>query len=421
MNKILHFILKIIAKAIIRKYQPKVIGITGSVGKTSAREAIFSVLENDFKVRRNLKNYNNEIGTPLTIFGYRYSPGKNIFKWLWVFWFGFRLLIVNEKDYPEVLVLEMAADKTGDIDYLTNIAPPFISVITAIGPSHLEHFKTIENIIKEKSSIVRNLKSNGWAILNNDDKALASLISKIKHKTITFGQSEGSNVMLSNITIAHKDDKYGTAFKLSFKGAEVPMFLPNVLGWQHAQAAATACAVGLAMGMNMVDIGKKLLDYKPALGRTSLIKGVKNSLIIDDTYNASPQSSKVALDILMSMPVSGRKIAVFGDMLELGPLTKEGHKEVGRELARLGVDYLFVIGEKSRYIAHGAEENGMSEDKIFHFPKTMEAGVFLQERIKENDVILIKGSRGSKMEQVVYEIMAKPWLARELLVGQVIK
>ncbi|MBT4849969.1 UDP-N-acetylmuramoyl-tripeptide--D-alanyl-D-alanine ligase [Candidatus Parcubacteria bacterium] len=421
MKKILHYILKIIARAIIQKYQPKVIGVTGSVGKTSAKEAIFSVLDNDFKVRRSRKNYNNEIGTPLTIFGYKNSPGKNILEWLWVFWFGFRLLIINEKEYPDVLILEMGADKRGDIYYLSNIAPPFISVITAIGPSHLEYFGTIENIIKEKSEIVKNLKSNGWAVLNNDDRALTEVIANTNHKKITFGQSEKSNVKLSSIKISFKDGEYGTAFKLSHKGAEVPMFLPNVLGWQHAQSAAIACAVGLAMSMNLVDIAQKLLDYKPARGRTRLVKGVKNSLIIDDTYNASPQSSKVALDILINIPVEGRKIAVFGDMLELGSLTESGHKEVGRDLVNMGVDYLFVIGERSRHIAHGAKESGMSEDKIFHFPKTMEAGIFLQERIKENDVILIKGSRGAKMEQVVYEIMAKPWLAGELLVGPVIK
>ena len=152
-----------------------------------------------------------------------------------------------------------------------------------------------------------------------------------------------------------------------------------------------------------------------------MILGVKNSFIIDDTYNSSPQYSKAALEILAEMPSDGRKIAIFGDMLELGKVSEAAHRAVGKKLVELGIEYLFVVGERSRDIARGAKEAGMSDDKIYHFPYTMEAGVFLQERLKQGDVVLIKGSRGSKMEQVVYEIMAKPWLAEDLLVGLVSK
>lgn len=421
MKKILHFILKILAQLIIGKYQPKVIAITGSVGKTSAKEAIFAVLDGKFIIRRSSKNFNNEIGTPLTIIGFTKTPGKNLFLWLWVFITAIKLLIITNKHYPEILILEMGADKPGDISYLTSIAKPSMALITAIGPSHLEHFKSIKNIVKEKSKILRHLNHRGWAILNQDDINLQSLINSDKYQVKTFGRNTASNVLLSEVKIANRDNYYGTAFKLKYQGSEVPMFLPNVLGWQHAQAAAAAAAVALSLDINLVAVGKGLYKYKPARGRTNLIAGVKGTWIIDDTYNASPQSSKVALDILAEMPCSGRKIAVFGDMLELGSLSEEGHREVGKELVKLGINYLFVIGERSRDIARGAKLAGMSDDKIFHFPFTMEAGVFIQERIKEGDVILIKGSRGSKMEQVVYEIMAKPWLAGELLVAPVIK
>ena len=420
MKKILYFILKILAKLVINKYQPTIIGITGSVGKTSTKEAIYSVLNDKFKVRRNIKNFNNEIGTPLTILGYNQTPGKNIFRYLAILSKAMAL-IFKKKKYPKILILEMGADKPGDIDYLTSIAKPEIAVITAIGSSHLEYFGTMKNIVKEKSKILRYLDLEGWAILNKDDDNLKGLISNSKYQIKTFGRGEASDVRISDIRISQKEQVYGTAFKIIYQGAEVPMFLPNVLGWQHAQAAAAACAVALTLGMNLVEIGKNILDYKPARGRTNLIKGVKETWIIDDTYNASPQSSKTALDILAEIPATGDKIAVFGDMLELGSASEEGHKEVGREVFRLGIDYLYVVGERSRDIARGAREAGMSEDKIYHFPRTMEAGVFLQERIKLGDIILIKGSRGSKMEQLVYEIMAKPWLADELLVGKVIK
>ncbi|MFA6307958.1 MAG: UDP-N-acetylmuramoyl-tripeptide--D-alanyl-D-alanine ligase [Patescibacteria group bacterium] len=421
MHKILHFILKILAKAVIAKYKPKVIGITGSVGKTSAKEAIAVVLRAKFNTRAASKNFNNEVGTPLTILGCQSSPGKNILAWCWVFVLAIKLLLIKDKNYPQVLVLEMGADKVGDIKYLTSIARLDVGVITAIGSSHIEFFKTMDNIIKEKSSILNNLTKDNLAVLNNDDPNLVKVIANCKSKLLTYGKSENSNIRISDISIIKRDDSYGTNFKLNYKGSEVPMFLPYVLGWQHAHAAASATAVALHLGMNLVEIGNKLLEYRPAKGRTNLIKGIKDTWIIDDTYNASPQSAKVALDILMEIPIAGRKIAVLGDILELGALSEASHQEVGRELTRLGVEYLFVVGERSRDIARGAREAGMNKDNIYHFPYTKEAGIFLQEKLQANDVVLVKGSRGAKMEQIVYEIMAKPWLAKDLLVGPVVK
>ena len=421
MKKILYIILKVLARLVLKKYQPKIVAITGSVGKTSAKEAVYSVIKSKYRARRNIKNYNNEIGLPLTVLRIRKSGGNNLFRWLWIFLYIFKILIIRDKEYPEILVLEMGADKRGDIKYLTSIAKPNIAVLTAIGHSHIEFFGSIENIVKEKTSILGDLKNDDWAIINRDDKNLAGAIKNCKTKLKTFGQSEDAEVRISNIKISKKNDEYGTSFKLSYGGSEVPMFLPSVLGWQHAQAAATAAAVALALGRNLVEIGEALQNYRTARGRTNLILGVKNSFIIDDTYNSSPQSSKAALEILAEMPSDGRKIAVFGDMLELGKVSDAAHRAVGKKLVELGIEYLFVVGERSRDIARGAKEAGMSDDKIYHFPYTMEAGVFLQERLKQGDVVLIKGSRGSKMEQVVYEIMAKPWLAEDLLVGLVSK
>ncbi|MDD5749371.1 MAG: UDP-N-acetylmuramoyl-tripeptide--D-alanyl-D-alanine ligase [Patescibacteria group bacterium] len=420
MKKIFYFKLKIFARLIIAKYRPKVVGITGSVGKTSSKEAVFSVLKQKFEVRTGVKNFNNELGTPLTIIGCSDSPGRNIFKWMAIFCRALGLLL-GKKKYPEILILEMGADKPGDIEYLTSIARPEIALITAIGPSHLEFFGNIKNIVKEKSKILAHLGLEGIAILNNDDEHLVGLIKNSQYQVITFGRQAGSQVRVEDIKISKKGKYFGTAFKLSHRGSIIPIFLPGVLGWQHAQAAAAAAAVGLALGMNLVEISKGLLDYKPARGRTNLIGGIKNTLIIDDTYNASPQSAKAALDLLVQMPALASRIAVFGDMLELGAISEEAHQEVGRYLVKLGIEYLFVVGERSRDIASGAKAAGMSEDKIYHFPYNSEAGIFLQERIKEGDLILVKGSRGAKMEEIVCEIMAKPWQADKLLVAPVKK
>lgn len=419
LKKPLFWLLKILAKATIRKYQPQIVAITGSVGKTSAKEALACVLGSKFSLRWGKKNYNNEIGVPLTILGEEAAAGKNIFVWAKIFVLALKNLLVKDKNYPAILILEMGADRPGNIDYLVSIAQPNIAVITAIGLSHSEFFGSLENILAEKSRILSKLQKSDWAVLNQDDEQLQKLIPKIKNNLYTFGEQAASNIQIIDVHLSQKGELIGTSFKLRFKDSEVPVFLPNALGKQQAKASAVAASVALIMGMNLVEISQALSLYKAALGRTNLIKGVKNTWIIDDTYNASPQSTLAALEILRDFPQVARKIAVLGDMRELGKFTEMGHQQVGEAVVKLGVDYLFVVGEKSRDIAKGALSAGMSEDHIYHFDQTSEAGIFLQERLKPNDVILVKGSRGSKMEQVVYEIMARPWESDDFLVGKI--
>ncbi len=230
MKKILFLKLKILAKLTLVKYRPKIIAITGSVGKTSTKEAIFSVLESHFSVRKSSKNFNNEIGTPLTIMGFDRSPGKNLFLWFWYFVKAVKFIIVKNKKYPEILILEMGADKPGDIDYLTSIARPDIAVITAIGPSHLEYFKSIANVVREKGKIVNKLKPGGWAVINSDDDQLSDLIASYQGHLKTFGRHNQADVSLSDTKVTKKEDLLGTIFKLSYQGAEIPMFLPRVFG-----------------------------------------------------------------------------------------------------------------------------------------------------------------------------------------------
>lgn len=419
MKKTLHFILRFLSKAVLAKYQPRIIAITGSVGKTSTKEAIFAVLQEKYEVRRNVKNYNNEIGLPLTILN-KVSAGNNLLAWgKLIITSIFSLLILTNKKYPKVLILEMGADRPGDIAYLTSIAKPNIAVLTKIGSSHMEFFGSKANILKEKASIFDRLQSDDVAILNEDDDLLRGLKNKIPVKVLSFGESAASDVQVKNIEIIKNTFSFATVFQIAFQGQEESITLLGVLGKQHAWASAAAAAIGLSLGLSLSDIKKGLLKYQPAKGRTNLIKGIKNSWIIDDTYNASPQSCKIAVDILKNIQTTGRRIAVFGDMLELGKDSEEEHRFLGQYVAELELDYLFVVGERSRDIQRGAKEAGMSEDKIYHFAHTIEAGYFLQDRLKENDVVLVKGSQGAKMEQVVYEIMAKPWEAEELLVRPV--
>lgn len=420
--KILQYKLKIAAQLILRKYQPDIIGITGSVGKTNAKEAIFSVLNNKFNVRKNLKNYNNELGVPLTIIGQE-SGGKYPWQWLKVFCKFIKLLLFINNDYPEILILEMGADKIGDIEYLVKLAKPKVSVVTAIAPAHLEFFGNLDNVIKEKSILVKCLTKNDWAILNYDDQAVSDFAKLTKSRVINYGFSESCDVSAQEMKIIcdREGRLCGTAFKILYKGNLVPVFIPDVLGQPPIYAVLAAVAVGIIYDLNLLEITKALEDYLPAKGRLHLLPGIKNTWLIDDTYNSSPKACLEAIKILSEFPQASpaKRWAVLGDMLELGSYTEEGHQIIGREIADFkNIDYLVTIGERAKDIKKGAVEKGLNNDNIYSFNNVSEAGLFLQEKIKENDLILIKGSQGMRLEKITKEIMAEPERAKNLLCRQ---
>lgn len=425
MKKIVQKILKILAKGVINKYKPDIIGITGSVGKTSTKEAVFAVLKDKYKIVKNIKNYNNEIGVPLTILGCE-SGNRSIIKWLLIIWKGIKLILIKDKNYPDILVLEMGADKPGDIKYLLNFAPCKIGILTNISESHIEFFGNLKKIIKEKESILTHLAKGGFAILNGDDENVKSLKEKIKCESLTYGFNSDVDVRaieldINNSIISGKKASIkGINFKVQYKGTIVPIFLPNALGKQHIYAALAAIAVGVANGLNLVEISEGLRKYKVAPGRMNVIDGVKNTIIIDDTYNSSPKSSEAALEVIKNIKLAeGRKkYAVLGDILELGNFTEEGHQRVGKAVASNEIDILITVGEKARDIARGAKKAKMKADCIYSFTNPKEAGIFIQDRIQEGDLVLVKGSQGIRMERIVKELMAEPLKAKELLVRQ---
>lgn len=418
MIKILHYLLKHLAIAVLKKYRPLVIGITGSVGKTSTKEAVFSVLRHHFKVRRSLKNYNNEIGVPLTILGVA-SGGHSFFKWLDVILQSL-FLLWKKADYPEILILEMGADKIGDIKYLVKFVPCDIGVVTAVSEVHLEFFGSVGNIIKEKQKIITHLKESHLAVLNGDDQNVLTMKSATQAKVVTFGFNDNVDVRATDVKVSQKQGEIGTAFKLHSQGSVLPVFLPKALGKQQVRAALVAIAIAGSFKLNLLDVAENLRTYQAPPGRTNLIKGIKNSLLIDDSYNASPISVKAALDLLQEIKVveGAKKIAVLGAMLELGGYSEAGHQEVGKIAAQVGVDMLVAVGEKTRDIIRGAVTAGLPEEKTFYFDNNHDAGLFVQNKLKEGDLALIKGSQGARMEQITKELMAEPLRVSELLVRQ---
>lgn len=424
MKKFIQLKLKILAKKILAKYNPHIVGVTGSVGKTTTKEAIYTVLASQFNVRRSIKNYNNELGVPLTIINAE-APGRSLWGWFMVFLKAWKLVLVRDKNFPEILVLEMGVDQPGDMEYLTDIVRCDVGVVTSVGASHLEFFKTTDRIKKEKEVLIKTLKKGGYAVLNHDDPKVRDMANISTSRIITYGFREEASLRAQNLIFNFEESKRmedlaGINFKLNYNGSVVPVRLPRAIGYPAIYSSLAAASVGAAFGMNLVEISTALSNFYLPPGRMNVIKGIKHTLIIDDTYNASPQSSVSAIDFIERINISSgkRKWAVFGDMLELGSYTEQGHREVGEALVKAGFDKLVTVGERAWHIESGVKEQGMRKEDIFHFSENEEAGKFIQGRIEQGDLIFVKGSQGARMEKIVKELMADPMNAENLLVRQ---
>ena len=406
------------AKVALARHKPRIIGITGSVGKSSAKGLIACVLDKRFNVRESPKSYNSEIGLALSILGlptyYNNFWGwpMNIIKGFFEIW---------NKKFPEILVLEMGVDRPKDFDRLLEIARPDIAVVTAIGeiPVHVEFFSGPEEIAQEKSKIIKYLPADGHAILNFDDDVVWSMHEKTKAHIVSYGFGEHADFLASN----YKATIEGLTFKMDHEGSSVPANLKKVLGKHNVYPALSAFAVGKIFGLNLIDISEylSLCEFPP--GRMRLLEGIKESRVIDDSYNSSPIASHAALDTLGELEANlpdgkaGRKIVVFGDMLEIGKYTIEAHRAMGEKVSKIA-DYLFTVGPRSKFVSEEALELGMPKENIFNFSTSKEATQTIKNLIEEGDLILGKGSQGMRMERIVEEIMAHPEDAEKLLVRQ---
>lgn len=427
MKVVIKNILKIISKAVLKKQKPKVIAVTGSVGKTSTKDAIYCVLESKFRIRASRGSYNNELGVPLTILGFE-SGGKSILKWLQIIIKGLNLALIKNRKYPQILVLELGVDKPGDMDYLLSIVKPDIACITAISeiPVHLKNFDSIDQLVAEKLKIVKKLRKDKKAIINYDNKLARQAREETEAEVITYGQGKKAEVRALNISRSQNDLVYNQEkllnlnYKLSWRQNVVPVRMPYILGKHQIYATLAAASCGIAMGLNLVEISQSIYNLKSPKGRMNLLPGIKYTHIIDDSYNASPDSSLAALEVLSELKPQGRKIAILGDMLELGIKNEEGHREVGKKAAK-SCEKLIIVGELSKFIADEAKKNGMNEDNIFQFKanEAVDAAKFVQNKIlKQGDLVLIKASQAIRLEKAVKELMAEPMKAQNLLVRQ---
>lgn len=347
-------LLKSLAKRVLAKNKDIVIiGVTGSVGKSTTKEAIYSVLSNSKKfknsVARSVGNLNTEIGLPLAILGQNNSPNKFLWPFfiIWLFVISF---FSNPLKNIKILVLEYSASKPGDIKYLCSIVVPNIAVITKIAPAHIGFFGSLENIANEKGNLAYFVNKNDLVLLNKDDFYSKIIAKKTKAKI-----------------------KYFTD-----KGAKSYLEIASI--------------IGKYLGLEDIQIKNALNEKINLPRRLNVIKGKNSTIIIDDTYNANPESIKYALNFLSNYNNNGRKIAVLGDMLELGKFEDKYHRQIG-ELARLKSDFLILTGSKF--------SNVKSDAWFINSEKTAE---YVLNNIKKNDIILVKGSNSMKMDIIVNKL-----------------
>lgn len=418
-KQIIATILQLEARLVLKKYHPKIIGVTGSVGKTSTKDALVSILGKDLSVRGSEKSYNSsDFGVALTILGC-HSAWNDVFGWLEIMIYGLVLLCKKQK-YPDWLVLEIGLEHPGEIKNILKWVKIDLAVITLLPevPVHVEFFKSKDEVLNEKMLLAKAVPAGGHIFLNADDPNSLKFIPDLVGEVNTFGFSDKADYQATNPAIfANDSGPAGLSFDLNHNEKNLTVRVNGVVGEHQIYPVLTALAVGDKLGLKMVEMIEALGQYKPPAGRLRLLEGLKETIILDDTYNASPVAMSAGLKTLESLVVVGRKIAVMGDMLQLGKHTVEAHKEIGYQAAKF-CDLVVTVGLRAKFIDEALREKKFGERKMKHFDDSSEAGKYLQKIIKTGDVIFIKGSQGMRMEKAVEEIMAHPEGKAKLLVRQ---
>ncbi len=349
------------------RFTLRVVGITGSVGKTSTKEMTAAVLRQQFCTLWSRASYNNEIGLPVTL--------------------------LHLDDRHEVAVLEMGAYVPGDIAALCDIAHPDIGVITLVGVSHLERMGSVERIWEAKSELVRALPEDGVAILNWDDPRVQRMAEVTRAQVFRYGLTPEADLWADGVESLGLE---GIRFTFHYGRDVIPVHLPW-LGQHSVHTALRAAAVGLVLGMEWEAIVAGLRDTEAQV-RIMVVPGIRDTKIIDDTYNASPESMLAALNLLAHL--EGRRIAILGDMLELGSYEEIGHRRVGARAAEV-VDRLITVGERARWIADEAIAAGLAPEHVYQAQDVDEAIALARAWLQPGDIVLVKASRALALEQVV--------------------
>lgn len=398
-----------LARRVLARHQPVVVAVAGSVGKTATKEAIAAGLSGQRTVRKTAGNFNAEIGVPVTII----SGGGRRSSWLgWLGvvldgWRGGR----PAQQYPATLVLELGADHPGDLSPLIDLAQPSIGVLTSVAPEHLEFFGDERAVVAEESLVVRRLPATATAIVNIDDPEIASLARQLSCRVITFGWSPQADIRADHfmITRNHFGLPDGQVMKVAVAGSTIPIATPGVIGRHQAYPLLAALAVGQALGDDPVTVSQGLSQYQSPPGRMRIFDGREGSLIIDDSYNASPAAMDAALHTVKEISVPGRTFAILGQMSELGAAAARWHDHVGQSVVRAGVQRLVTVGPLARRIGDAAVAAGMATDAVTNVATAEAAAAVVEGWLSAGDAVIIKGSRfASRLERAVKILLAHP-------------
>jgi UDP-N-acetylmuramoyl-tripeptide--D-alanyl-D-alanine ligase len=411
-RKIVVFKLNLAARILLRRMNPEVIAITGSAGKTTTKEIIKNIFSTEFDVLAPVGGYNTEIGAPLALFEEQAPINtKSISAWLGLLFRCYKKAILTE-DYPDKVIMEFSADAPGDIKYLVKTFKPDKGVVLTVLPVHLEKLINIESIAKEKGELALGVKKGGAVFLNSDNIHTLEMPTQKGVQRVTFGKNPISNYQVLDL----QSDIGGLSFKLKDKDKEID-FKVRLYGKQMIYPVLAAIAVARKDHISYKKIKMVLNEVEPFKGRMNVIEGIKGSIIIDDSYNANPESMLLALDFLASQ--KGRRIALLGNMNELGDYEKEGHELVGRQ-APQSADLLITVGNAAeKYLAEAAIAKGFLKSKVKCFDDAISAGKHLRKIIREDDIILAKGSQNNvRLEKALELIMKDSDKKREILVRQ---
>jgi UDP-N-acetylmuramoyl-tripeptide--D-alanyl-D-alanine ligase len=352
-----------------RQFTVPVVGITGSNGKTTTKEMLAGILQQQGPVLKNEGNLNNHIGVPLTLL--RLNAGH------------------------KAAVVEMGMSAVGEINALARFVGPDIGVITNIGPAHLEFLKSMDLVAQAKGELFNHLKSGGTAVLNADDRYFDMLKKKFGGRVLSFGIDTRCDVRASDIL----QEKDFTDFMIRSDGSSMKVRL-RAVGKHNVYNALAAAAAALAVGMSLDAVKSGLDDFVPTAMRSE-IRQIQGRTVFADCYNANPASMEAALATLVSLKSGKKAIAVLGDMLELGAIAFDAHRAIGATAARLGVDLVITVGQLAKQVGKGAIDAGMPKDRVLEAGSHAEAAVLLKELSQPGDAVLIKGSRGMKMEKIL--------------------
>ncbi len=403
LKPIVVFFLTLFAGLVLRRYKPQIVMVSGSVGKTSTKDAVAAALSTKFYVRKSEKSFNSEFGVPFTILGVR-NPWNDPLAWFSVLKSATGLLILPNH-YPNMLVLEVGADRPGDLARILRFATPDAVVITRMPevPVHVEAYASPEGVREEEFSPAYALAAGAPLIVPSDDPWVLEASKRIPARILSYGLSEQGTAQVSDIRFHIADGKVeGMEASIEIDGGEAASVVHGSVGVTQVLPLAAALVTARAFEISLPEALIALEKYEAPSGRCRLLAGKNSSIIIDDSYNASPAAVEEVLATLKLFPRAGRRIAVLGDMLELGRFSVTEHERIA-VLAGESVDVIVTVGIRAR--AFAAAPRGA---RVMQFDNSCAAAGELQSFVREGDVILVKGSQSIRTERIVEALLADP-------------